>query len=265
MEYNNIVLQASKERKLKNIQAFSGLSRAALKYGHAERKLLLYVTQNNEKIYIQFPGKETINSNENKIRPWDFRPKVEMADGSTMKDLLFSEIWDDLSLMNETDKDILAKLASIFFKMAFMAEHKLSQESYEYYDINIANDMIINHDVISFEWYKPSFDLLQLRNIEGIIGKIRGVSLEAYLVFNDLLAQNEDCKYYYKSVELDGKKWDYTSGRRNTLLSHISVIAYLQGHITFSQIMERFQKGMGVAPCKLSEIPEITNNIITKK
>ena len=85
---------------------------------------------------------------------------------------------------------------------------------------------VVSEGKINISWYKPNFNLSDLNNIQMVIGKIRGVSLEAYLFLNDLLAQNEDCKYYYRDVELNGGAWDYRRGRRNTLSSHISVIAF---------------------------------------
>ena len=92
----------------------------------------------------------------------------------------------------------------------------------------------------------------------------RDVSLEAYLIYNDLLVQNEDCKYFYRDTKIKKDTWNSNSGRYNTLLSHISVIEYLQGRISFSEIMTRFQRGMGVAPIRLGDISDITQNIILK-
>jgi hypothetical protein len=93
----------------------------------------------------------------------------------------------------------------------------------------------------------------------------RDVSLEGYLLYNDLLVQNEDCKYYYRDTVDKGKDWNFKTGRINTLLSHISVIEYLQGSITFSEIMMRFQRGMGVAPLPFKNLDAITGGIITTK
>lgn len=63
---------------------------------------------------------------------------------------------------------------------------------------------------------------------------IREASIEAYLYYNDLLVQNEECKYYYRDiVENDEKKWNNTTGRQNTLRTHISVISFLKGEIIF--------------------------------
>lgn len=59
-------------------------------------------------------------------------------------------------------------------------------------------------------------------------------------------------------------KWDSKIGRRNTLLTHLSVIGYIQGNAKFSAIMNRFQRGRGVAPITLGSISSITGGIIDK-
>ena len=67
--YNNASNKRAKEMRTENINYFSSLSRNSLKFNEVERRLLLYVTKDNEKIYIQYPGKETISSNDSKVRP----------------------------------------------------------------------------------------------------------------------------------------------------------------------------------------------------
>ena len=265
--YNNASNKRAKEMRLENINYFSSLSRNSLKFNEVERRLLLYVTKDNEKIYIQYPGKETISSNESKVRPWDFRPKLELRDGSLMKDLSFADIWNDLSEMHGTDKDVLSLLATIFFRMSQMIDYKIESKEYEYIDINMNTGETIDKGKISFTWLKPTFDSQILKIIQDKIGidKTRGASLEAYLVYNDLLVQNEDCKYFYRDTVVNNTVWNDKVGRKNTLYSHMSVIEYLQGYIKFSEIMNRFQRGMGVAPFPAKSLSTITNGLVTKE
>ena len=84
------------------------------------------------------------------------------------------------------------------------------------------------------------------------------------MLYNDLLVQNEDCKYYYRDTYEKEVEWNSAIGRRNTLLTHLSVIEYIQGSVKFSAIMNRFQRGRGVAPIKLGSISSITGGIINK-
>lgn len=248
-----------------NVQAFSLLQRDGLAFGIKERRLLIHTTSAGEKIFIQYPGKETVSSNPDKIRPWDFRPKLQLISGEFMRDLSFPDIWDDLSTMRNTDANILAVLASLFFRMAFMEGYvATSLNDLPYEDISPSDGGVIDSGRLSFSFMIPSFPLSLLDEMQRVTGLIRGASLEAYLLYNDLLVQNEDCKYYYRDVIQNNKVWNSKIGRHNTLLSHISVIEFWQGKITFSQIMQRFQRGMGVAPVSVGRIPDITNNIITR-
>lgn len=262
MEYDKDVKKNSQEKREFNIEQFSQLEKKGLEFQNVERKLLIHTTKNGEKIFIQYPGKETISSNPEKIRPWDFRPKLQLSSGSYIKDLSFPDIWDDLTDIHSSDTTLLSILAGIFFRMAVMYDYTLTNGNYHYEDIN-AIGKTIKTGIIPFQYYKPVFSEKVLNHLSSITP--RGVSLEAYLIYNDLLVQNEDCKYFYRDTIVKKGQWNSNSGRYNTLLSHISVIEYLQGRLSFSEIMTRFQRGMGVAPIRLGDISDITQNIILKK
>lgn len=264
MIYNHAVIASSKQRKRKNIASFSGLSREGLEFGRVERMLLLHTTACGEKLYIQYPGKESKAANPAKIRPLDFRPRVARADGTFVRDLSFADIWDDISNMHNANPTALCHLAAVLAEMAFMNVHALVQEEYPYVDVNPEAGARVGKGMLPFEWYKPQFSAELLQQTEAAIGHNQGLSAEAYLFYNDLLAQNEDCKYFYRDEVLLHRTWSGYSGRRNTLLSHLSVIAYLQGHISFSEVMKRFQNGFGVAPCKIEELSVITAHLVYK-
>lgn len=262
MEYKKSTKGIALAKRLENINAFAGLSRQELEFGSKERLLYLYKSKLGEQVCIQYPGKETISGNQERVRPWDFRPKLISVTGEVMKDLSFPNIWDDLAAMHISNNEVLSILAALLFRMAFMEGHVSQKLLADYQDIDIKSMRTIVTGAIPFEWHAPKYPLEIMDYLDARIGKIRGASIEAYLVYNDLLVQNEDCKYYYRDVLLRKGKWNSSIGRNNTLLSHISVIEYLQGRITFSEIMSRFQRGMGVAPVSLNRIPGITNNII---
>ena len=122
----------------------------------------------------------------------------------------------------------------------------------------------MNNGEVDITFYSPIFNPEIISSLQSEIGYIRGASLEAYLLYNDLLVQNEDCKYYYRDTFEKNIKWNSTIGRRNTLLTHLSVIEYIQGNVKFSAIMNRFQRGRGVAPITLGSISSITGGIINK-
>ncbi|GAA0115356.1 hypothetical protein [Clostridium senegalense] len=47
-------------------------------------------------------------------------------------------------------------------------------------------------------------------------------------------------------------------------MTHISVIEFLQGNMKFSQIMNKFQRGRGVAPATQKSLYKASNGLITK-
>lgn len=124
------------EKRKVNIEAFSNINRHGLEFGKKERMLLLYETVCGEKIYIQYPGKESKSNKKGNIRPWDFRPKMILADGSYFKDLSFKNIWDDLIQQHELECEVSNILAAVFFRMALMIDVKKEEEYYEYIDID---------------------------------------------------------------------------------------------------------------------------------
>lgn len=246
--------------KLNNIEEIKKLDRNNLKYQVLERRLLIDSTKFGEKIYIQYKGKESEFKGD-KCRPWDFRPKMCNANG-WIKDLSFPDIWDDLTQINCKSPDQLGILASVFYRIAFMVDYEKIEKDTIYEDIDINTGEIVDSGKIHISLYLPNFTDEFYEYLDSTFGKPRGFSFMSYILYNDLLVLNEDCKYFYRDVELKDIVWDTKVGRRNTMLSHLSVILYLQDKITFSQIMRRFQSGFGVAPCKISEIPLVTNGII---
>ena len=234
----------SYKRKVFNVKAFSSLDKSGLAYGSVERRLLMREYPTGEKVYIQYPGKETIR--EEKPRPWDFRPKLLTFEGEWLKDLSFEDIWDDLYSLKDTNID-MTYIATIFFRMAFMFDSKLTTRMLKYEDID-ADGNIVGSGELEFTWYE--YDLPQniLDRIQISPSILRGCSLLPYLAYNDYLAQNEDCKYYYRDTIEKGGEWDGKVGRQNTLLTHMSVIAFIEGHYKFTEIIGMFRRSFGVAP-----------------
>ena len=89
------VLPESKRLRKYNVEAFNSLSREKLEYNKRERRLLLYTTLLGEKIYIQYPGKES-DADRKQVMPLDFRPELQKADGEFIPDISFGDIWDIL-------------------------------------------------------------------------------------------------------------------------------------------------------------------------
>lgn len=242
------------ERRTANIRWVEELPREGLTYGVNERQLRLHETPRRERIYIQYPGTEASAADP---RPWDFRPKIELRDGSYLKDLAFNDVWDLLiATIGRADRTSYgpAILATLFYRMAYMKDHVQRPEPWTSVvrqlravdgdDIRIQGERNVR---MNPHWlYDPPDEVL--RGIEKEMGDWGGISLEAFLQYNDLLAWNEDCKYYYRDVRTRGDKWlGKSTGRINTLLTHIRIIGLAKGEVKLSNLLGSLSR-QGVAP-----------------
>ena len=253
------IRKTAEEARQSNIDAFSKLDKAGLKFGELERRLLLHSLPTGEKIYIRYPGKESART---PAFEWDFRPELQKADGTWLPDLSFKQIWDDLYELQERKID-LKLLATLFARLAFMADHEQVTKDFTYVDSDASDKAVANGKVqLTYNSYTPKADIL--KGIESL-GSIRGVSFMAYLLYNDYLAQNEDCKYYYRSQHLRNEPWNPAIGRHNTHLTTLTVIAVMERHMHFTEAMDRFQRGRGVAPVPYKLIEQVTGGKVKKE
>ncbi len=258
----------SSEIRLVNILWIKDLDRNCLKYGSRERQLLIHETNAGEKIFIQYPGKESLGEG-NRNRPWDFRPRVYIEKSlSWLDDMSFMDIWD---IMNDNFKKIIDSnkievfkiLAILFYRMAFMIDHlKLDDFDTQYIDLYIDEDIekkAVDKDSLKLpSFYKYNPDEKILNHLENKCRTIwGGLSLEGFLYYNEILTWNEDCKYYYRSNIINKKKdWIGATGRVNTALTHILIISLLLGYVQFSRVCSGFSRGHGVAPISNKELKE---------
>ena len=87
--YPNSVSPETQNRRMRNINALQSLISAAivergLEYGLLEERLHLFTTKAGEKVYIQYPGKESAAEGANQRR-FDFRPRIMTADGTMVR------------------------------------------------------------------------------------------------------------------------------------------------------------------------------------
>lgn len=257
-----------------NIDWVTALDRNGLEFRKNERQVLFKETKQGEKLYIQYPGKETAGG-----RPWDFRPKVLLKDGvSYGRDADFGHIWDSLwnALKKEhVDPHHKQALAVVFYRMASMLDHKKQTDF-----TTIVRDFTVSDGVptLSSEskktfprplfCYQPDPDVL--RALEASFPTIGGLSLEAFLHYNDLLAWNEDCKYFHRAQEKAEEKneenatWIGPVGRPNTLLTHTGVIGFAMEHVPFSQLLLRASRMRGVAPISEPEALATCGNFLVE-
>lgn len=115
--YSQELERISTERRLMNIQSFAALDRRGLGFVSRERRVLLHSTSFGERIFVQYPGKESERRGPDE-RPWDFRPKLVMRNGIVATDLSFIAVWTDLQDVASGDRDSLPVIATLLFRMA---------------------------------------------------------------------------------------------------------------------------------------------------
>ena len=248
------------EKQKFNIDNFNSLDREGLDFNQLRRELLLKKFDTGEKLYIVYPGKESVSTNNKN----DFYPVLTLENGEPIETKAFSEVWDDLFTFKELGFDMSA-LATIFIRMAYMYDSKKISKSFSYEDYFYENDIRKDKKdsgTLEFEYYEYAPDSELFKELGILINeKIQGANIIPYLAYIDLIAQNEDCKYSLKQ----GKEWKHKSGRLNTCLTHVYVIALIEHECTFAEIMKKFQNGSGVAPFDQQyKYSKITNNRICK-
>ena len=273
----------SYNKRVANIEWIDSLGRQGLEYRKKERQILVHSTRLGEKIFLQYPGKESAKYKKNgkpridtAIRPWDFRPRLYLSDNTEhIDDRSFFDIWatifkvaDELTKNNK--KDVLRVLAVSLYRMAFMQDH-VDIESFKSLERDVSplldRRLSISRDKEKtfprFFKYAPKVDVLDYLTSE--CPRFDEVSLEAFLYYNDMLAWNEDCKYYYRNFHVTKtEKWISSTGRINTLLTHIRILGFILGDVSLSKILSDFSTQRGVSPASKHEISAICKGYIRK-
>ncbi len=260
------VLKDSKKYREFNVKAFNSLSRDELVYGKCERRLCLYETQKGEKIYIQYPGKES--AERRKQMPFDFRPELEMKDGTFISTASFGDIWDILSEIGKEQKKELPFVASLFLKLGYMQSYTLNKNVYKYKDLDIEEHNEVQEGMLEFEWYGINIDEDVWFTLNDRIGDVslsdkEVFSFEAFIKFVDLLFQNEDCKYYHKNVIIGGNEnYNFSNGRTQSSAANLLIINHLEENTKLSELLNAFQKSRGVPSFKKQDYTVVTNGMV---
>jgi len=263
---------SSKCRKI-NIEWIKDLEREDLAHRKDERAIHIRRTAYGEDLFIQYPGKESMNGK----RPWDFRPELYKGHnyvGEHLKDLSFSDIWDVIiqiiNSFEQRKEEIGSLLAITFYRMAFMLDHKhgdipekrkvlyLGFKDGEYFS---KGEYFEDFKRGFLEYFPPKYILDIFGDFKIEIDGMK-ISLEAFLLYNELLAWNEDCKYYYRNHHEKDGKWLKGTGRVNNLLSHITIIGFLLKKEKLSEMVMKFCRGLGVGPATNRQIKDICREFL---
>lgn len=252
-------VRAESERRVRNIVWISRLSRIGLDFGTKEKEIQIHTTRQNEQIFIRYPGKESKGA---EVRPWDFKPIVIVPDIGIVPNLSFGDIWGELfdiliPLVDTNDKSPAVVLARLLFRMAYMYDHvEYHPTTARYLDMNPSKEPAIievSEQFPAMLKYEPPYQV-----IEWLSKRISGVScmsIEAFLLYNDLLAWNEDCKYFYRDSAINpNKKSVGATGRLNTLKTHINFIGVITKDTNLATVLQRASSQRGVSPASNKEI-----------
>lgn len=250
--------RVSERQKRENIASFNALPREGLENNLIERRILLYETRYGEKVYMQYPGIESTREGNRRFL-LDFRPVLQKADGSYAADMDFKKIWDIIDIIgrhHHADTDILATL---FLRIAYMIDYQHNEAEYICETIDVPTGRVYSSENVFFVWNSLKIDVDVLDTLNDRFGLLDGISLEGFLYYNDLLAQNEDCKYSY----LQGGRWNISTGRINNCLSHLTVISHIREHIGISKLIDSFQRS-GVAPLPQGRLWEACGDLVQR-
>lgn len=251
--------RATENQKRENIASFHALSREGLENGTTERRILLYETRCGEKVYMQYPGIESTREG-NRNYPLDARPVLQKADGSYAADMDFKKIWDIIDIIGRNHRADTDVLATLFLRIAYMIGYSHNEAEYLCETIDISAGNVISSENILFSWNSLEIDTDVLDTLNDRFGLLDGISLEGFLYYNDLLAQNEDCKYSY----LQRDSWNISTGRINNCLSHLTVISHIREHIGISKLIDSFQR-TGVAPLPQGRLWEACGDLVQRR
>lgn len=261
--YPTSVSPETQNRRMTNINALQGLISAAidersLKYESLEERLHLFTTKAGEKVFIQYPGKESAAEGANQRR-FDFRPRIMTADGTLVRDLVFADMWSLIENLNYQIHSLLKSMSCLFFRMGRMTIHQMVEAEYPY-EIIDADGTVRERGCRTLNWYSLNLEQGIIDTFDYLapalhVSNAPSISLEAFIYFFEMILHNEDSKYY-------DKKGNLSSGRIPTSDSMLLLSSNLIGKTSLSELLQRFVSGFGVAKCLVGEIGGATEGLV---
>jgi len=259
-------------KRLVNIEWVQKLPLKGLAFGTSVRQVLMVTTKADEKLYLQYPGRESAREGKKK-RPYDFFPVFLDSSGSYGRDLGFTDVFgilhDALSPIKLKEEKQIRWLATLFYRMAFMLDHTIDQAplmlEVRHLDYSKSGELQVGR-VAKQAFppclrYSPSEDIID--EISAAVPSLGGMSLEGFLYYCDVLAWNEDAKYYYRNMQKEKPTWMGGTGRVNTLLTIMRVLGFVLGDVSFGDLLGRFL--FGVSPATTEEVIAISGGLVTRK
>jgi hypothetical protein len=257
---------ASYTARKQNIDWIRKLPFKGCRYGGAVRRTLIARTQSGERLYIEYPGKESVRQGD-KCRPYDFFPVLRLPGGRQWKDLgfndIFGAVYDELRARPRAALPSARMLAAVVYRMAFMLDHVPA-------DLEQCGTVTLLENGSAEKWsgklpqgvlvYSPPKEVIA--ELTCAFPKVAGLSLEGFLRYCDILAWNEDSKYYYSKVEQGGSSWMNSTGRVNTLLTVVRVIGLATEDVHLGDLLGGFSYGTSAAGKE--EVVAISGGLVSR-
>lgn len=197
----------------------------------------IWKSPNNEYVVsVGKYGKEYYQTNKKNYRtkqlgnnPNDMKPTVFYKGEETVFDASFKNIFDFIIEVGNKDKEALQLLGCLFVRNAFLEDNDIINGKYAYI---------------------PPKEVVQ--RIIAAVPTFNGIDTEVYLHYIDVIAWNEDVKYW--SLEYDLIKG---TGRQNNMLTYAHIAAVLLGGSSLSALCMGLIRGMGVSPISLVELKNV--------
>lgn len=132
----------SQAQRFENINSFNQMPREGLVYGTIENRVLLYETRTGEKVYLQYPGLESLREGSRCFK-LDVRPVLKKVDGTYAPDMDFKKIWDVIDRIGKDHHADIDILAAIFLRIAYMLNYRRNSKIYVIETIDIPSGRVI--------------------------------------------------------------------------------------------------------------------------
>lgn len=250
-----------------------------LEYDSNERFIVLFETEEGEKIGLQFPGKESKQSEkdtERKPNIYDTKPILITKHGEVLPNLSFNTLYKTIENMYDINKSLSMCLLTLIFRIGYMIELKKVTRDFPIYNIYKNDYSAIKNNSFHAETvslYLMDYNNEVVRYLSSQYEKIAiskkeekekmYISLPALMSYFELLFQQEDIKYNYTKV-LNNKVINYGApGRISTAKSCILFGGLLQNKVNVADTLQSFIRGRGIGMCDDKKIVIYTNKYIT--
>lgn len=191
----------ARRRRIDEALSFQGGSR------ENPKKHVISTLPNGKEAYYKKPGKEAFQKAPN---IHDMSVWVGKNDANEFESYTFEDIWAYLVECSMNNQSLLKKILTLLYRLCYFLDHLPDTHgNLRYSPSKKMRDYIDKIDLDVQRGFKDKF-------------KKKGEGILEYLHFIDLLAWNEDVKYYTKNDGNFSMK-DKNVGRPNTIISVISM------------------------------------------